>query len=181
MSEAEPTKLHLGTRNHLMVTDGLVIHGTVSPCPGRLSDLLRGYKRGALSLSDVELTGFDAQEHTECVEVRVSLDSLILAHEYVALGGDEHQRVVRRGRQSTNVGLHFEGLPRFSLNGLVAPEVLEREDRFFSLVTPGTEGDVPLALAECLQDLPYVLVNRDRVSCVLMLDARPGPQQADDE
>jgi hypothetical protein len=175
MSANEPA-YHLGTRNHLFITESSLVCGTVEPCPGRLSDLLRSLLRPSLAVKDAEITFFGDGSTASCDLIHVYLNSVILSHEYVALGGDEHQRALWDNARPMDAQVNLGSVPGLTLRGRIATDALEREERFLAVMSPIVEGgpDQFGHVLELVDGLPYLLVNRSKIDCVMVLDDSGG-------
>ena len=159
-------------RNHLLLTAGLAVWGSVSPCPGRLAERLRSRDEGWLRVRDAEircLPGPDLRSTTD--EVRVPLAGLLFAHEFVSLRGDPHYRGSAANRPTERARLLFSGLPGVWVEGRLASDALEREGLFLTLLEPRATlvSEAATDHAGLLAGLPYLLVNREHVEAVLLL------------
>ena len=180
MSQNEPA-FHLGTRNHLLVTRSLLACGTIEPCPGRLSDLLRGFAKPSLPLRDAELVSLAGGATVKVDLLHVYLNSVILAHEYVALGGDEHQRALWDDMQRLHVQIVLGAIPGLTMRGHIATDALERDERFLAVMRPTVGGGPAEAhpLLDLVEDLPYLLVNRTAIDSVMVLGPSEAPPPED--
>jgi len=160
-------------RNHLLITSQHVVRGTVVPCPGRLSDVLRRSARRWLPVEDAEITPLVsvAQASPRTIPgLRLSRSSVLLAHEYVALGGDRHQRTRDQEVPSLAVTVVFEPLPGVTLHGRLREKKLEKEEQLLVLFEAEIAGmgEDARALAATVSGLPYLLVNLERAESVIV-------------
>lgn len=167
-----PEGFYLGTRNHLLVTTTLTVRGQIVPCGGRLADHLRTWSHPVVSVQDAEVQPHDGGPDSEVhAEVRIPLDHVLFAHEYVAMGGDPHLRAMHEEGPQERVRLVFATTPALNLDGDVSTLAREWQTRFMVVQTPKTPRGSGPGHAE-VDRLPYVLVNRDRISAMIPLDAQ---------
>ncbi len=170
--ERPTTAYQLGTRNHVLLTPNLVCRGVVFPCLGRLSDQLRNTVKPTVVMKDVEIRTLPGNERRGASELRLALEEILFAHEYVSLGGDPF-RLVEHGRETLrDLSLSFSGLPGIWLRGEGQLPPLDATPRFFVVGMPRLEGSGPLAdaLRREISGLPYLLVHRDRIAALVVDD-----------
>lgn len=171
--------VHLGGLNHLFLLPGMAVRGTVFPCRQRLSDHLRTLQDTLLEVRDAEVCWLRDDAREECRQVHLRLDRLLLAHEYVDLGGDRFLRDRHVQQPTVPVTVGFTGEPDLRVTGQVRADALQRRDRFMALTDPHcvTEPQA-VAYAGWVHGLPYLLVNRDSLAVVLLPRGVPqaGPE-----
>lgn len=164
MGDATPAPR--GTRNHLLLTDELLLRGNLHPLRGRLADHLRRSGGQCLTLEDVELRFLDSGDSQEFVRLHVPTERVVFAHEYVDLASDPHLRVsvVSEARIPAVVMLDS-----VSLNGEVSRRQLQSDDPFILLRDPRmlTADEEATRRVAPLRGLPWILIGRRHVQVVI--------------
>jgi hypothetical protein len=149
-------------RNHLLATECIVVRGLVSPLVVRLGDHLRNLQRPFVTVTNAEVRNVLTDHIASSQLVRVGLESIIWAHEFVALSGDDFRRRhhVTEGEKPVIITMDRpEGLV---IAGWQSDSTAAQDQTFFVVKKPRTEGSTPLAgrHAELIEALPYILINR---------------------
>ncbi|HET6204228.1 MAG TPA: hypothetical protein VFI25_15660 [Planctomycetota bacterium] len=159
----------------LLVTDTFLIKGRVEGKYARLSKVLDDAHRCFLAVREATLIDLQTRERVLTPRVHVNLDEVVLAHELVDAGGDLFQAALARERESVRIRAFHAGRSNLEIAGRVRPNAYEPSDgarRFFVVEAPEIrgirlEGDKDL---EILRGLPYVIVNRERLSYIYDFD-----------
>jgi hypothetical protein len=148
-------------RNHLLATEHVVVRGLVSPLVGRLADHLRTCRRSFVTVTNAEVRTLITDHVTTADLVRVGIDTIVWAHEFVALSGDDFRRRHHEVDAEHPVILTMDRPDGLTLSGW-QPDITATQDLdFFVVKKPRAEGATPLAMrhAQIIEPLPYVLVN----------------------
>ena len=171
MNDSDP-RYHLGTRNHLFIGEGLLIVGELFPKGERLVDHLNHCATHFVDIHAAELRAGEAVDQSERISLRI--DAVSLAHEYVGLSGDPHLK--QHAEPSTRPAqILLDSPPGVRIHGKLRPDQLEGAHRFLVLMEPTAVG-LPSAAAKSLEGLPYLLVNRDRIQCILYPEGPAAPK-----
>jgi len=155
-------------KNHLLVTETLAMKGQVANVVGRLADHLGNYERPTLRVEDTETTFFTTFDRVGAAIAEVSRAHILFAHEYVAMSGDPHLQAMDEAQAQDRYRIVVAGAPGLSLTACLKNERTQWERRFLVLAEPEIEdvGGCPAGMADSLEGLPYLLVNRERVETI---------------
>ena len=156
-------------RNHLLATGSSFVRGLITPTMGRLGDHLRTWQKPFVTVTNAEVRNAFNNEIYEAEQVHVQIDSVVWAHEFVALSGDEHQRRLYRGEDEVPVRLLISTPAGLSIDGFQSLASLAQTSRFFVLTIAQAVGasEAAAAHAEVLSSLPYILVNRSAPAVIV--------------
>jgi hypothetical protein len=159
-------------RNHLLATEHVVVRGLVSPLASRLGDYLRSVQRHFVNVTNAEIRSVLTDHVTSADLVRVGIDAILWAHEFVALTGDDFRRRHRESEEENPVILTMDRPEGLVVSGWQTESSASQDPVFFVVKRPRPEGSTPLAArhAELMSGLPYVLVSH-RAPAVIV----PGP------
>ncbi|MAG57986.1 MAG: hypothetical protein CMJ83_17005 [Planctomycetes bacterium] len=159
-------------RNHLLLTESIAAKGDVTPCAGRLVDHLGNSAKPVLNLVNVEITWLLTGETEEVAELVLKLDQVLFAHEYVAMSSDPHLAAMSTEEQIPSVRISMVGASGLRIGGRMRNSSLEWQRPFMVMQRPQIEllRDDAARLASQLQDLPYLLVNRDRIEAFFVTE-----------
>jgi hypothetical protein len=148
-------------RNHLFATEHLVVRGLVSPLASRLGDHLRSCRRHFVTVTNAEIRNIVTDHVTPADVVRIGLGSIVWAHEFVALTGDEFRRRHKESEAEHPVIMTMSRPEGLVVSGWQTDAAASQDPSFIVVKRPRCEGSTPLAArhAELLAPLPYVLVN----------------------
>jgi hypothetical protein len=148
-------------RNHLLATESLVIRGLVSPLAERLGDHLRHPERHFVTVTEAEVRDLVTDHIGPEGPVRVAVEAILWAHEFVALTGDDFRRRHHEAEDEQPVIITMDRPAGLVIAGWQAPS-WQKDARFFVIRKPRPEGRTPLAVrhADIIATLPYLLVSR---------------------
>ncbi len=162
------THYHLGTKNHLFITPELWVRGVVDPCPVRLADHLRNWKRPELSIRDasVQWTKLPSGPPAEFDQLLLARAEIVVAHEYVDLASDPHLRQMHQASPHESVRLYLRGFPGSTLEGRIPSSQVEGELSFLTLLDPVSVLPTLPEVEAAVRNLPYLLVQRSMVTAI---------------
>ena len=148
-------------RNHLFATEHVVVRGLVSPLASRLGDHLRSCQRHFVTVTDAEIRDILTDHVTAADVVKIGLGSIVWAHEFVALTGDDFRRRHKESEPEHPVIMTMNRPEGFVIAGWQAEGAASQDPTFIVVKRPRCEGSTALAArhAELVSALPYVLVN----------------------
>ncbi|HMS18459.1 MAG TPA: hypothetical protein PKA37_16570 [Planctomycetota bacterium] len=157
------------TRNHLLLTDRYAISGMISPIAGRLVDHLRTFSKPCLAIRDARVLTLTTGTIETSDEALLTTKSLVLSHEYVDCGSDQHLRTVHEHYDRVPVRLKLEGFAQSTLRGYIEASGLDWQTPFLVLKSPELElhGPEDEGHRDVLRGLSYVIVNRDRINLLI--------------
>jgi hypothetical protein len=149
-------------RNHVLATESLVVRGLVSPLVERLGDLLRNSPKHFVTVTNAEVRNILSDHVGGADLVRVGIDAIIWAHEFVALTGDDFRRRHHEATDEHPVILTMDRPDGLTIAGWQSEASSSQDPTFFVVKKPRAEGTTPLSTrhAEIISGLPYILVNR---------------------
>jgi hypothetical protein len=156
-------------RNHLFATEHLLVRGLVAPLATRLGDHLRGFQRHFLAVTNAEVRNVQTDEVRTADLVKVAIASIVWAHEFVALTGDDFRRRHRESEIDHPVIITMNRPEGLVISGWQSESSAAQDSAFLVVKRPRCESANPLAArhAEVLSTLPYVLVNHLAPAIVL--------------
>jgi hypothetical protein len=162
--------VHLATRNHLLITQTLMVRGTVWPLGTRLAEGLSSAEERFVEILEATVTPLGGGPTREISRVNLTLETLVCAHEYVNTAGDLHLRRVHQTPRPFPAEVHLSAPAGLILHGLLNEEVVIAAPRLVVLERPRAEavGTVAEACAAALAGLPYVLVNRRLIEALIL-------------
>jgi hypothetical protein len=154
-------------RNHLLATESLVIRGLVAPLVERLGDYLRNEHRHFLPVMNAEVRDLATGNVTSAESLRVGVDAILWAHEFVALTGDDFRRRHHEAIDERSVVVTLDRPEGLTIAGSQAVSWAQ-DARFFVVRRPKAEGrsEVAARHAEIIATLPYLLVRRGAVALI---------------
>ncbi len=158
-------------RNHLLATRSAIVRGFVTPLVGRLSDHLRTWNRPFITVENAEIQDLvDGETRTAAVTL-VQLESLIWAHEFVALAGDDHLRRQYEPEDEAAVRLVLREPAGLSIEGITTASSLAHMSRFLALQRLRGTAAAPEAQkhADAMAGLSYILVKRGAPAIIQVL------------
>ena len=156
----------------LLLTDSFLIKGNIENKSTRLSQLLDEHRRYFLKVRDATLVDLNSCERIQTPLLHVNVDEILLAHEFLDSGGDQHLRELARDNHLHRVRVLYTGSLNVEFAGEVRPGCYEADDRatrrFFVMRNPvlrgfNERGDDDLKL---LTKLPYAILNKLRLSYI---------------
>jgi hypothetical protein len=157
------------TRNHLLLTEDYAISGLISPMAGRLVDHLRNVRKPYLSLRDGRVLDLKSRSIESANDVLVTVNSILLAHEYIDAGSDQHLRGIHAQHKRIPVRLKLQGIPQATLQGTLEESGLDWQTPFVVLTKPelDLDGESDSGHQDILRGLAYIIVNRDRINLLI--------------
>ncbi len=163
----------------LLLTDSFLIKGEIENKYTRLSQLLDEYRKYFLRVRDATLIDLVTRDRIQTPYVHVNVDEILLAHELLDGAKDPTAAKLAQGdgREQQRVRVFYTGNLNMEVAGRIRPRCYEADDRssrrFFVMQRPQVrglkiQGDPDLGL---LADLPYVILNKSRLSYVYDFNA----------
>ncbi len=156
----------------LLLTDSFLIKGNVENKYTRLSTILDEYRRYFIKVRDATLIDLNSCERITTPLLHVNVDEVLLGHEFLDSGGDQHLRELAKNQSLHRVRVFYTGSLNVEFGGEVRPGSYEADDRssrrFFIMRNPvirgfNDKGDPDLKL---LQKMPYAILNKLRLSYI---------------
>jgi hypothetical protein len=156
----------------LLLTDSFLIKGNVEGKYTRLSQILDEQRKYFLKVHDATLVDLNSCERIQTPMLHVNVDEILLAHEFLDGGGDQHMRDLARDQKLNRVRVFYTGALNIEFAGEVRPGCYEADDRstrrFFTMRSPVVRGfnernDPDLKL---ITKLPYAILNKLRLSYI---------------
>ncbi|MEY2786499.1 MAG: hypothetical protein RL277_2711 [Planctomycetota bacterium] len=156
----------------LLLTDSFLIKGNVENKYTRLSTILDEYRRYFLKVRDATLIDLNSCERITTPLLHVNVDEILMGHEFLDSGGDQHMRELAKNQMTHRVRVFYTGSLNVEFGGEVRPGSYEVDDRtsrrFFIMRNPVVRGfndrnDPDLKL---LSKLPYAILNKARLSYI---------------
>jgi len=156
----------------LLLTDSFLIKGNVEGKYTRLSQILDEQRKYFLKVHDATLVDLNSCERIQTPMVHVNVDEILLAHEFLDGGGDQHMRDLAKDQKLNRVRVFYTGALNIEFAGEVRPGCYEADDRstrrFFTMRNPvvrgfNERGDTDLKL---ITKLPYAILNKLRLSYI---------------
>jgi hypothetical protein len=156
-------------RNHVLATESLVVRGLVSPLVERLGDLLRNSPKHFVSVRNAEIRHLATDHVREVDLVRIGIDAIVWAHEFVALTGDDFRRRHHEQQEEHPVIVTLDRPDGLVVAGWQSDLSSVQDLPFFVIKKPRPEGSTPLAQrhAELIAPLPYVLLSRRAPAAII--------------
>jgi hypothetical protein len=156
----------------LLLTDSFLIKGNVENKYTRLSTILDEHRKYFLKVRDATLIDLNSCERITTPLLHVNVDEVLLGHEFLDSGGDQHLRELAKDQSLHRVRVFYTGSLNIELGGEVRPGSYESDDRssrrFFIMRNPllrgfNDRGDQDLKL---LTKMPYAILNKLRLSYI---------------
>jgi len=153
----------------LLLTSAFLVKGVVEGKTQRLSRVLEHGVNPFLSVRNALKIDLQRGDRARFPQLLVGMDQLVLAHEYVDFSRDDFYRS-GGDRDQAMIQALVTGPVALTLTGYAARRDLETsfENRHFMVMErPRIELNPPCpeVSGEILADLPYVIINRARISC----------------
>jgi len=158
----------------LLFTEERLIKGHVQTGGQRLSTFLNNSRRRFLEVEEASLIQHDTGDRVQSSLALVRINALLFAYEMEESGDEGLRTLGGRDRAAVDVHMHLESKIRLSLTGLVRKRALEsdtaRRHDFLVLENPRIRGFSPEWGPEyaLIQSAPYLIVNRDRISIIVL-------------
>jgi hypothetical protein len=156
----------------LFLTDAFLIKGTVENKYTRLSKLLDEHRKYFIRLKEVTLIDLGSRDRIQTPFLHMNVDEILLAHEYLDDAGDAHRPEMAKDQNLQKVRVFYTGGLNLEVGGEIRPSAYEISDkatrRFFVMRNPVMRGFDPKGDDELasMMKLPYVILNKDRLSYV---------------
>lgn len=156
----------------LFLTDAFLIKGEVERKYDRLSQMLDEHRKYFLKVRNATLIDLNTCDRIATPLLHVNMDEILLAHEFLDSAADVSAAELYKQVNFAKVRVFFTGHLNVELGGEVRPGSYEVDDRatrrFFVMRKPQLRGfnarnDKELGQ---LKDLPYVIVNKTRLSYI---------------
>lgn len=156
----------------LLLTDSFLIKGNIENKYTRLSQILDEHRKYFLRVRDATLIDLNSCERITTPLLHVNVDEILLGHEFLDSGGDQHQKELAKNQALHRVRVFYTGALNIELGGEVRPGSYEADDRssrrFFIMRNPvvrgfNDKGDQDLKL---LNKMPYAICNKLRLSYI---------------
>ena len=156
----------------LLLTDSFLIKGNIENKYTRLSQVMDEHRKYFLKVRDATLVDLNSCERIQTPLLHVNVDEILLAHEFLDSGGDQHMAELARDQRLHRVRVFYTGSLNVEFAGEVRPGCYEADDRssrrFFVMRSPvirgfNERGDPDLKL---LTKLPYAILNKLRLSYI---------------
>jgi hypothetical protein len=156
----------------LLLTDSFLIKGEVEGKYDRLSHLLDEHRKYFLKIRNATLVDLNTCDRITTPLLHVNMDEILLAHEFLDSAADAQAAELYKNVHFNKVRVFFTGHLNVEVGGEVRPGSYEVDDRatrrFFVMRNPTMRGfnardDQDLGQ---LTDLPYVIVNKTRLSYI---------------
>jgi hypothetical protein len=156
----------------LLFTDEFLIKGHINTGGQRLSTFLNRTRKRFLGMEDATLIKHDGGDRIMTEWMLVRVDDILLAYEREDTG-DEGLRILgERERDEIAIIAHFSGNTSLQLSGKVRKRALDsetlRHHDFVVALDPvlrGFTARLPREYA-VFENLPYVIVNRNRIAFI---------------
>jgi hypothetical protein len=155
----------------LFLTDAFLIKGRVTKAGKRLTNVLEAYARTYLQIHDATMVSLRNGEQITTPSVMVNVREVILAHELVEMGGDEHLKRLALPNKTVHIRAFYNGAVQFELGGAVEPGAYESQHgggrKYFIMQKPVLRGlNQEVRELALLRGLEYAIVRKDRVAYV---------------
>ena len=156
----------------LFLTDVFLIKGRLENKTKRLSNTLEDHQRHFLTVRDATLVSLRNHEVIRAPTVMVNVDELILAHELVAMTGDDAlRRLAGGGGRRHRIRAFYNGSVQFEIGGLVEAGAYESQPvtkrKYFAMHAPVVRGlDLQHDELRILKSLDYAILRKDRMAYV---------------
>lgn len=158
----------------LFLTDAFLIKGNVENKYTRLSKLLDEHRKYFLKVRDVTLIDLRSKERIQTPLLHMNVDEVLMAHEFLDEAGDQARRELAKEQAGSlqRVRVFYTGNLNVEVAGSIQPHAYEVSDkatrRFFVMRAPKLRGfkDQGDDELKSLLDLPYVILNKERLSYV---------------
>ncbi len=154
------------------MTTQYLAKGRIPTGESRLTTFLQGYQRPFLSVEDITLYSLEKDQKIIASRGHIRREDLVLAHEFVDIGGDHFQKALadNTGSDSVVASVVLRQPSGWEILGKVKPEFLEQpqSDGFSVMMQPEFRGieDRGVREFESLKGLPYLILNRAHVHCL---------------
>jgi len=156
----------------LLLTDSFLIKGNIENKYSRLSQVLDEHRRYFLKVHDATLVDLNSCERIQTPMLHVNVDEILLAHEFLDTGGDQHMRELQKDAKLNRVRVFYTGSLNVEFAGEVRPGSYEADDRtsrrFFTMRNPVVRGFNPREDQDLklITKLPYAILNKLRLSYI---------------
>ena len=155
----------------VFLTDAFMIKGRLSKHGKRLTNVLEDYNRAYLQIHDATMVSLRNGEQITTPSVMVNVREVILAHELVEMGGEDHYKRLALPNKSVQIRAFYNGAVQFELAGNVEPFAYESTHgggrKYFIMQKPVLRGlNQEVRELALLHGLEYAIVRKDRVAYV---------------
>lgn len=155
----------------LFLTDAFLIKGRLSKAGKRLTNVLEDHQRTYLQIHDATMVSLRNGDQITTPSVMVNAREVILAHELVEMGGDEHYKRLALPNKTVHIRAFYNGAVQFELAGTVEPGAYESSHaggrKYFIMQKPVIRGlNQEVRELSLLRGLEYAIVRKDRVAYV---------------
>ena len=158
---------------HLLLTDTFLLRGHINTGDQRLSTFLNTGLKSFLEMKEVTFVNHVQGQCMTAGNVLIRVEEIRLAYEMEA-SGDEYMRMLAvKEPDEMPVVVQFGGAMAFQVSGKVGKHLIERDVsgpyNFVVMTDPKIQGFTGAESHEHAAwiDLPYVIVNRNRIAFVI--------------
>ena len=156
----------------VFLTDVFLIKGRLPNKTKRLTNLLEDFARTFLPVHDATLVSLRTREVIRTATVMVNVDEVILAHELVAVAGDETmRRLAGSSEKKSKIRAFYNGATQFEIAGQIENGAYESQPmagrKYFIMQKPIVRGlDLQHQDLALLKSLDYAILKKDRMAYV---------------
>jgi hypothetical protein len=164
----------------ILFTDTFLIKGHVNAGGQRLSTFLNNARKRFLDVEEATLIKHDGSGRITAAWVQVQVDDILFAHELEGSGDEGLKLLAERERDNIEIAARFGGIPCLQISGKVRKHFLDsdtpRVHDFIVIMEPRFEGLVipPEPEYAVFENLPYAIVNRNRLALIFRGTAESG-------
>lgn len=156
----------------LLLTDSFLIKGRVAGKYHRLKKVLEDFDRTFLTIEDAVMVSLRGNDVVRTPRVQVNTKEIVLAHELVAMAGDDAQRQLAQDDKNVRIRAFYSGGIQLEIAGRVSPLAYEPTrsggQKYFTIREPmirglNLEGPNDLRL---LRGLQYAIVQKSKLSYI---------------
>lgn len=158
----------------ILLTDRYLVRGHVHTGGQRLSTFLNSHRKSFLEAEEAALIQHDSGDRVQTGLLMVRISDILFAYEMEESGDEGLKALGGRDRAAVAVHIHLDSKGGPSLRGLVRKHALNsdagRRHDFIILENPRFQEFLPGAEPEyaLIQSAPYLIVNRDRISIIVL-------------
>ena len=155
----------------VFLTDAFLIKGRMSKHGKRLTNVLEDHARAYLQIHDATMISLRNGDQITTPSVMVNVKEVILAHELVEMGGDDHYKRLALPNKPVHIRAFYNGAVQFELAGNVEPGAYESGHgggrKYFIMARPVFRGlNQEVRELALLRGLEYAIVRKERVAYV---------------
>ncbi len=158
----------------LLFTDKFLLKGHVKTGGQRLSGFLNNNRKRFLEMEEAALIRHAGGDRIQSALVMVRINDILFAYEMEESGDEGLRNLGGRDKAELAVQIHLISDTPLHLTGLVRRRALDsdamRKHDFMVLMNPSLKGfaSQPAPEYALIQNTPYLIVNRDRISIIVL-------------